>query len=203
MDQILQSFLSPSVLIYILGVLAVPFISPHYTRLRARKIVQRRKEAGLGDQIISNPGEGLAKRRKDSLVETAIVLGVVILLPLLIIGVMHLLPIEDQRRNEETGKLKIAFGAFILWALVSGTSVAKNFLGGLAFRSLSAFSDAIQPGDRVTVSGHHGVVKEIGIFYTKIQTMEDDQVAIPSAQLLDAVVLSTNAGQRSLSLIHI
>ncbi len=197
MDEILQSFLSPSVLVYIAGVLAIPFLAPLITRARQRKIIRRRRAAGLDDRVLSNPGDGLARRRKESLTETAIVFAAVVILPVLIMMVIYSLPIGLEAKNSETEKLKIAFGAFLLWTLVSGTSVAKNFLGGLAFRCLSSCSNAIQVGDRVTVTDHHGVVKEIGIFFTKIQTLDDDQVSIPSAMLLDEILVSTNAGQRA------
>lgn len=195
MDEILKSFLSPSVVVYMLGVLSVPFLAPLLTRMRANKIAEKRKAVGLDERVLSNPGDGLAKQRKESLTETMIVFAVVILLPLVIILALKGLQIKNL--NQEIANLKIAFGTFLLWTLVSGTSVAKNFLGGLAFRCLAACSNAIQVGDRVTVLDHHGVVKEIGIFFTKIQTLEDDQVSIPSAKLLDEVLISTNAGERA------
>ncbi len=198
MIDLLKNFLSPFVVAYILGVIAIPFITPVVNRVLAARKVRRRRAAGLDDVVLSNPGDGLQKLRFESIIETLMALAVVITLPILLIWLVENTGLVDvAQRSKEIEKINVAFVAFTLWTLVSGTTIARSFLGGLAFRSLAAFSDAIQVGDRVTIKGHHGVVKGIGVFYTQLQTLSDDLISIPSNQLLDEVLSSTNAGARA------
>ena len=85
----------------------------------------------------------------------------------------------------------------MLWFLVNGSDVAKSFVGGLFFKTLVSLSKPIQVGDRVTLRGHSGRVTSIGIFFVRIQTLDDDLVSIPSDSLWTEVLVSANAGDRS------
>lgn len=199
MLELLENFLSPWVVLYILTIVAIPIVTPIITRILAARRCRKRKQAGLNETVISNPGDQLKTHRRDSIIETVVAFCLILLVPTvltLIVSSGVELPLTEDS-DAEMKKINIAFVSLLIWALISGTTIAGNFLGGLAFRSLSAFSNAIQIGDRVTVCGHHGVVREIGIFYTKLATPDDDLVSIPSASLLGQVLSSTNAGSRA------
>lgn len=192
---ILKNFLSPYVVTYILAIMAIPFVTPFITERWEKRKRKKRKAAGLDEHIVRNAGDGLEELKSRSLTETGFALAVILLFPCALLAFIHFTQLGDV--DAEMERVNIAFVALLLWTLVSGTDIAKNFLGGLAFRSLVAFSSPIQVGDRVTLEGHHGKVLRIGIFYTQLQTPDDDLISIPSSSLVSAVLSSTNAGARS------
>ncbi len=65
------------------------------------------------------------------------------------------------------------FLVILLWLIIQGTDVAKAFLGGLAFKTLVAFQDAIQVGNRMTLcigfKEYEGQVVHIGTFYVTLR----------------------------------
>jgi len=190
MTDLVQTFYSPFVAFYLIGVVLLPFIIPLAIKRWNRNIAHERKSQGLDDKVLRNPEAQLKLQRKQAGLEIALFIFLAGFLPFLLVKLSHDHPGESE-------KISLAFTVFLLWVLVSGTSIAKNFLGGLAFRAISAFSTTLQEGDRATLSGHHGVVQKIGTFYTKIQTLDDDLVSVPTASLLDSALSSTNAGARS------
>ena len=200
--DLLQNFLSPFVVAYILAIMLIPLIAPVFTRIWERRRKSRRMEAGLDDHVVRNAGDGLQRLKKQTLTETALSFGVVLLVPCLLMGVILLMPVSwfdriGLDKNFEFKKLNIAFVTLVLWTLVSGTEIVKNFLGGLAFRTLVAFANPFQVGDRVTLCGYHGVVRKIGIFFTQLETFDEDLISIPSSSLVSEVLSSANGGQRS------
>ena len=55
--------------------------------------------------------------------------------------------------------------------MYTGTDVVKAFLGGMAFKTLLAFKDPIQVGDRITIGENSGKVISIGMFFVVLQTI--------------------------------
>jgi small-conductance mechanosensitive channel len=93
--------------------------------------------------------------------------------------------------------LAVVFLGLSIWALVSATDVARAFLGGIAFRAFVGLRQSFQVGDRVTLLGHAGKVEEIGPFFVRLNTVDDNQVSIPTAALWSAPLVSANAGDRA------
>ena len=102
--------------------------------------------------------------------------------------------IDDPAQRAALGAV---FLAILIWVLVAATDVAKAFLGGLAFRSFVGFRSPFQVGDRVTIGGHTGKVLEIGPFFVRLQTPDDDLVSIPTSSLWSSPIVSANAGDRA------
>ena len=84
----------------------------------------------------------------------------------------------------------------VLWLLWSGTDVAKAFLGGLAFKTLTAMKHPIQVGDRATLKGHTGKVAAIGVFFVQIRIAGGTLVSLPTNELWGETLVSLNAGER-------
>lgn len=63
----------------------------------------------------------------------------------------------------------------------------SNILGGF----LILFYQPFRYNDEVKVSGHQGIVKEINLRYTRLET-EEGQVLIPNGTLLSTVVVLLN-----------
>jgi small-conductance mechanosensitive channel len=74
---------------------------------------------------------------------------------------------------------------------IGGIAVAlalQNILGDI-FSSFSIYFDKpFKPGDSITVSGHTGVVKKIGIKSTRIQTLQGEELIMPNSELTKASV---------------
>ena len=201
MADLLKTFLSPFVVAYIVGVILIPVITSRITSWAEKRTARRRREVGLDDRILRNPKAQLQVARKQSQRETIVFLILALLLPVVLLMIIHFFPDSlwgfNVDKDGEKEKINLAFAALLVWTLVSGTSLAKNFIGGLAFRALSSASQSIQVGDRATLDGHHGIVQNIGIFHTTLQTLDDDLISIPTTKLLDSTLSSTNAGSRS------
>ena len=103
----------------------------------------------------------------------------------------------DTANKKARQGIAIAFLSLLLWILISGTSTAQALLGGLTFKWLSVFTRPFQIGDRVTLKGHSGKVTEIGTFFVTLQTLDDNQISIPTYQLWGADLNSSNSGNRS------
>ncbi len=74
---------------------------------------------------------------------------------------------------------------------IGGIAVAfalQNILGDI-FSSFSIYFDKpFKPGDSITVSGHTGVVKKIGIKSTRIQTLQGEELIMSNSELTKASV---------------
>ncbi len=99
--------------------------------------------------------------------------------------------------EEERKALTITFIVLLAWVFYNATTMVKAFLGGLAFKTLVAFKSPFQVGDRVTFKGYSGKVKELGMFFVKLQTLNDDLVSIPTTSLWSETLVSSNAGEQS------
>ncbi len=203
--DLLKNFLSPFVIAYVLGVISIPILIPYISKRWNKKIMRRRLDAGLDENILQNPETVLKHQRKQTITELLVFIILACSLPCFIILFLNCAPSSITKPlipngstiPAEIDKINIAFVTLLLWTLVSGTTIAKNFLGGLAFRAVSILSNTIQVGDRITVLDYHGVVRDIGIFYTRIETFDQDLISIPSSELLSATISSTNDGCRS------
>jgi hypothetical protein len=183
------SLLNPWVGAYLLIVASVVTLTPWIGRRRRKRIAARRRAQGLPDAVLLNHAERLADERRDAFLAGALLLAAVVLTPLVLYGLAD----EGTARQG----LALAFAALLVWLLVSGTDVARAALGGLAFRTLVAFSRPFQVGDRVTLRGVSGKVVSIDSFLVKLQTLNDDLVSIPTASLWGEVLTSANAGERA------
>lgn len=93
--------------------------------------------------------------------------------------------------------LLFTFLILLLWLLFSGSDLAKAAIGGIAFRTVMAYGNTFQVGDRVTIKGHSGKLVEIGVFYLILVTLDDDKICLPTNSLWGAELTTANDGERS------
>ena len=192
MDELIELLNNPFVGIYVALVAIIQITLYWVSRQNERKLAERRRLAGLGDKILVNQSQRLAELKAATRNRALWLLLPIVILP------FALAYIDDHFFHTEAEKgLLFTFLLFALWLLFSGTDVAKAALGGLAFCSVTAFSETFQVGDRVTLRGHSGKVTKIGTFYVKLQTPDDDLVCIPTASLWSENLVSANAGDRA------
>ena len=180
------------VILYLLIVIGAQIWIIIRNRNQRRQIQENRQQQGLPPDILLNHAERLSDVRKEALLQSSVLLATIIVVPFLITLIFGALMTAEDR----TG-LAVTFLGLLGWLLLTGTDVAKSFLGGLAFKTLVAFKNPIQVGDRVTLKGYGGKVLEIGIFFVKLQTLNDDLISIPTRDLWCEVLSSANAGARS------
>ncbi len=157
-------------------------------------IRRRRRRAGLG-----RPGMGgeplvdhamkLQNVRKAATVEAVLLVLTVFVVPFVMIDT-----VADPATQEA---IAVTFLALVIWVLISATDVAKALLSGTAFRAFAGFRQPFQVGDRVSLQGHTGKVVEIGPFFVRLVTSDDDLVSIPTASLWSSTLTSSNAGERA------
>ncbi|HWE82149.1 MAG TPA: mechanosensitive ion channel domain-containing protein [Gaiellaceae bacterium] len=118
-----------------------------------------------------------------------------ILWAIVFVGVLSALLVIPQVRALAAGIL--ASGAVI--GLVLGFAAQRtigNFIAGL----LIAFTQPVRLGDEIEIDGTRGVVEEIGLIYTWMQTSDNDRLAIPNEKLAsDTIRNSTIRDPRRLA----
>jgi len=195
-----EALIDKYVFIYILIIVIAQFVCWYPGFLRKKKIRKRRNKEGLPDDIIMDHSERLEDLRKESIWASSVLVATIFLVPFAIIFVIWLcndnIEFADIARDNGEG-LVIAFIGIFIWILFSGTDVAKNFLGGLGFKTLVAFKRPFQVGDRVTLKGIGGKVTGISTFFVTLKTPNDDLINIPTSGLWSDVLTSVNAGARS------
>ena len=187
MDAIINLLKDPKILIYLGIVIGSQMIYGLGAYLIQSKIRRKRKNAGLPEGILINHAEKLASRRIDALVQSGLLLASILITPFVLVGIT---------KSAQSG-LAIAFLVLLGWILFNGTDVIKAFLGGLAFKTIAAFKQPFQIGDRVTLKGIGGKVISFDTFFVMLQTLNDDLISIPTHTLWSEDLSSANAGDRS------
>ena len=184
----LESLLNWPVAVYLLAVVGAQIAISIARARRARRLAEDRRAAGLDDEILVDHSIKLETIRNRALADALVLLATVVVLPFLLV-----LLVPDAQSHG----LAIVFLGLLIWILVSVTDVARAFLGGVAFRVYVGLRRPFQVGDRVTLCGHAGKVEDIGPFYVRLTTEDDDQVNVPTAALWNTPLISANAGDRA------
>ena len=193
MDDLANTFVNPYVIAYLVIIIGVQVLYAWWQQSKRRRIARQRRVQGLSDDIIMDHAEQLVERKRHALVESTLFLLTLVIVPFAPIGLTRYF---DSSRSAQNG-IAIVFVGLLLWVLINATDVAKAFLGGLAFKTLSAFKRPFQVGGRVTLKDIGGKVIGFDTFFVTLQTLNDDQISIPTASLWSEVLSSTNAGERS------
>ena len=202
MDKLIESLQNPKILIYLLIVISSQAIYLFGKYLWQINIRQRRKLFQLPSRVLINHAEKLFWRRIDALVQSGLLLATIIIVPFILVWIdsdPNKVCIDTSTTDcsiDNTG-LAIAFFGLLAFVIFNVTDVAKAFLGGLAFKTVAAFTQPFQVGDRVTLKGISGKVVKFENFFVVLETLNDDQISIPTYTLWSEVLTSVNAGDRS------
>ena len=194
--EIFTQILNPAVGLYLLILLGIQILISIIRHQRQKQIDRKRARQGLTGPVLMNHAERLRERRWAALLESSILILSVIIIPFLIVRFACYIPLIKESPEPEKG-LGLVFGSLILWLLFTGTDIAKAFLGGLMFKTLAAFKQPFQIGDRVTLRGISGKVTQLDTFFVQLQTPNDDLISIPTSSLWTEVLSSTNGGDRA------
>ncbi len=187
-EYIITKLSNPNVLIYLGIVIGTQVIYGLWRYLRRRSIRKRRKAQGLTDLILIDHSEKLASRRLDALVQSGLLLASIVIVPFVLVLI-------DPKKDKSA--LTLAFVLLLGLILFNATNVVQGFLGGLAFKTIAAFKQPFQIGDRVTLKGISGKVISFDTFFVVLKTLNDDRISIPTHTLWGEVLISANAGDRS------
>ena len=185
-----ENLLHPIVGAYLAIVVLAQVLLAAWRYLKSNAQEARRRRQGLDDEVLVHTQARLETLRHKALVESSLFILTVFASPFLLLALWG----GDAEARQG---LAVQFAALLIWVLVSGSEVGKAFLGGLAFRSLAAFSRPLQVGDRVWIDSHSGKVISLGVFRVSLQTLDDDIVSVPTASLWAKTVVSANRGDRS------
>lgn len=179
----------PKILIYLGIVIGSQILYGMMVYLRGRNKSQKRKSQGLPEGVLINHAEKLASRRIDALLQSGLLLASILLTPFVLVW--------TTKSDADKSGLAVAFLVLLAWILFNGTDILQAFLGGLAFKTIAAFKEPFQIGDRVTLKGISGKVISFDTFFVTLQTLNDDKISIPTHTLWSEVLSSANAGDRS------
>ena len=182
-----QQLLTLPVGLYIGGVVLGQVVLFWCRGFKQQRHLIRRDKAGLDDQVLVDHSLKLETLRRQAIIENVVLLATVVVWPIVLASLF-----TNQARA-----LGATFVVLFLWMLISATDVAKAFLGGVAFRAFAGIRRPFQVGDRVTLSGYSGKVDEIGAFFVRLITLDDDLVSIPTASLWNTPIVSANAGSKA------
>ena len=183
-----EVFLNKFVLSYLFIVFGGQALYYLWHRLKRHMVQGARRAQGLTDEIFLSHAEKLSDRKREALIESGILLVSIVITPF----ILYYYADDFEKKG-----LAITFIGLIVWVVYSGTDVAKAFLGGLAFKTLAAFTTPFQVGDRVNLKGASGKVTDFNTFLIKIQTADDDAISIPTHALWGETLTSVNAGTRA------
>lgn len=195
MEDLVKMLANRYVLIYLIILIGVQLVYAGWRYWQRQSIARRRSAQGLPDDILLYHAQRLAERRRDALLQSSLLLGSVLIVPFILVVIAQ--QFEEGDSNSGQQGVVLVFVTLLLWLLYTGTDVAKSFLGGLAFKTLAAFKNPFQIGDRVTLKDIGGKVVDFDTFFVTLQTPNDDLISIPTASLWGETLNSTNAGDRS------
>lgn len=158
--------------------------------LRQSRTNKRRFARGLPETILIHHAEKQSSRRFDVLIQNFLLLASVFIVPFLLVSISSL---EDADKSS----LLLVFVLLLIWIFVNGTDLIKAFLNGLAFKTITAFTQPFQIGDRVNLKGIKGKVVKFNTFFVVLITPDDDLISIPTHSLWNEVLNSANSGSRS------
>lgn len=158
--------------------------------LRQTRTNKRRFARGLPETILIHHAEKQSSRRFDVLIQNFLLLASVFIVPFLLVSISSL---EDADKSS----LLLVFVLLLIWIFVNGTDLIKAFLNGLAFKTITAFTQPFQIGDRVNLKGIKGKVVKLNTFFVVLITPDDDLISIPTHTLWNEVLNSANSGSRS------
>jgi small-conductance mechanosensitive channel len=172
---------------YIGGVVLGQVVLILVRRMKQKRLKDRRREVHLNDDVLVDHSLKLKTIRRQGMTDASVLLVTLVFLPIVLASIY----------KEQAVALGLTFFVLLAWVLVTATDVAKAFLGGVAFRAFVGVRRPFQVGDRVTLSGYSGKVEEIGPFFIRMTTLDDDLVSIPTASLWNTPIVSANAGDKA------
>ncbi len=194
MEKLQDAITKPEFLIYFLiylgTIIGTQLLYSLGIYLRQTRTNKRRFARGLPETILIHHAEKQSSRRIDVLIQNFLLLASVFIVPFLLVSISSL---EDADKSS----LLLVFVLLLIWIFVNGTDLIKAFLNGLAFKTITAFTQPFQVGDRVNLKGIKGKVVKFNTFFVVLITPDDDLISIPTHTLWNEVLNSANSGNRS------
>ncbi|MBF0452625.1 MAG: mechanosensitive ion channel [Candidatus Magnetomorum sp.] len=188
-----KDFLNTDVIVYLSIIVGVLFLISLIKRMIRSHIQYQRKKANLPKKVIINVSDKLENNRFFVSFQMGILFFTIVLVPFIMMGY----------HPKNSKGLLIALFSILIWLLIHGTDIFKNFLAGFAFKILTVLKSSIQIGDRATIKGVTGKILQIDSFYITLQTIDEDQVNIPTFSLWSENIISINGGaSESLTVLH-
>ncbi|NBC09055.1 MAG: mechanosensitive ion channel [Bacteroidetes bacterium] len=103
---------------------------------------------------------------------SAIVLGISLLLPLLVVPFISYLPIAS---------ISVVISAFGIILGIAARPIIENFISGI----LLSFSSNVHLGDTVIVDGYYGVIEDITMLHTSIKTWDWKRYVLSNSDMLN------------------
>ncbi len=194
MEKLQDAITKPEFLIYFLiylgTIIGTQLLYSLGIYLRQTRTNKRRFARGLPETILIHHAEKQSSRRIDVLIQNFLLLASVFVVPFLLVSFSSL---SDTNKSS----LLLVFVLLLIWIFVNGTDLIKAFLNGLAFKTITAFTQPFQVGDRVNLKGIKGKVVKFNTFFVVLITPDDDLISIPTHTLWNEVLNSANSGNRS------
>ncbi len=194
MDKLQDAITKPEFLIYLLiylgTIIGTQLLYSLAIYLRQTRTNKRRFARGLPETILIHHAEKQSSRRIDVFIQNFLLLASVFVVPFLLVSFSAL-------KDADKSSLLLVFVLLLIWIFVNGTDLIKAFLNGLAFKTITAFTQPFQVGDRVKLKGISGKVIKFNTFFVVLVTPDDDLISIPTHTLWNEVLNSANSGSRS------
>ncbi|MEL7332663.1 MAG: mechanosensitive ion channel domain-containing protein, partial [Cyanobacteria bacterium J06560_2] len=191
---------NPYTLTYLLGLIGLQGLYRQWRQSKRNRIITQRLTRGLpsghfSSHLRSRP-ERLSQRRRNAMVETAVFIFTLLIVPMILIGIARLVATEDHSTLLEQNGIAIVLLSLLLLTLIGGRQAAQAFVGGLTYKVMSTFTLPFQPGDYITVKGVSGRVTQLNTFFTKVKTHSGQNVSLPTYSLWnEAIATCQKKGQ--------
>jgi moderate conductance mechanosensitive channel len=100
--------------------------------------------------------------------------------------------------------LKIASDQLVLFSGLFGAGLGfglKDLFADVVGGLLTIVERPYQIGDKITIGGHYGEVKDIGLRVTRLVTPDDTLVSVPNGSILQNPVANVNAGNLEMMVV--
>ncbi|MGB3641052.1 MAG: mechanosensitive ion channel domain-containing protein [Rivularia sp. (in: cyanobacteria)] len=198
MNDVQKAITNPEILIYLLiylgTIIGTQLLYSLGIYLRQTRTNKRRFARGLPETILIHHAEKQSSRRFDVLIQNFLLLFSVFIVPFLLVSISET---DSNINSADKSSLVLVFVLLLIWIFVNGTDLIKAFLNGLAFKTITAFTQPFQVGDRVNLKGIKGKVVKFNTFFVVLITPDDDLISIPTHSLWNEVLNSANSGNRS------
>ena len=160
---------------YFISILVGYITYKYLVYLCIRVIEKRRKKETLLGEFIENPYNYQINKLYFLYLQVIIFFLLTIIIPFnLIVG------IDDY---EKQNILLIFLFSSMIWFIISGTNLFKTLVSGFAFKVLFKIKKTVQIGDTIKVDNISGKIISIDSLYITLQTINEDHVNIPAANL--------------------
>ena len=190
MNNLFHLIINPYTAAYLIILIGAQTLYHQWQKRRRDRLTTYRLTRGLPPNSLTDRSTPLKQQRYQALLEVTLFAITLVIVPVLLVGIANLIKGPESTNATHQNGLTLVFLGLLVIAVFGGLQSANAFVGGLAYKAIAAFSTPFQLGDYVTIKGISGKVVQFNTFFTKINTLNGQQISLPSHTLWHEAIAS-------------